>query len=146
MNKTAQKEQGKGKQAKEKLVGVNYLDELGNIKHFEKLEDGWVRWNLVGRDFLPFVGDQPWEAGKTKCSAVGGRLGLVREHRALFDAFDINPNIKETFFPNDPTGWYWTEEVAGDPSIARVVSFNGGTVGNFSKDLGIYVRPVRVSQ
>jgi len=124
------------------------MSKIGDVTQFEQLPDGWVRWNLINRDFgKSQEGRMPWAKGKEACATQGGSLGTRFEHLLLVEAMRINPEIKNKFFSDTKESWYWTNDpVAGLSSCAWCVAFNRGTVSYYSKVIDSCVRPVRASR
>lgn len=126
--------------------GIDLIGSIGDITKFKKLPDGWVRWELIKRDFgLEAKNYMPWEDGKKYAADMGARLGTRLEHFLLFCAMKANPEIRTKFFPHAQERWYWTEEESGI-SCAWCVSFSYGDVDYVDKGDDYYVRPVRASQ
>jgi hypothetical protein len=76
------------------------------------------------------------------------RLPTVDELFALADRTKVNPAIDQTFFPNCPSGWFWTSTpYAGAPADAAwVVNFLSGYASWFSHYDGCRARAVRSGQ
>ncbi len=150
MKSTAKKKAVKSGQALKPTGGLNVWDlsAIGDISRFSKTADGWVRWNLIQRDFAATAKDCMTFAKATEhCAIQGGRLGTRLEQFLLFCAMKANPGIKSQFFPDTKESWYWTEEdYYNDSNYAYVVGFYDGSVSSIHLDYSYYVRPVRASQ
>jgi len=89
-----------------------------------------------------------WEEAKKQCEKIGCRLPTTRELFSIADLDKHSPAIDKEMFPDTKTDdWYWTGDTCPwSAGSARVVLFDLGYVGDFSKGSTNYVRPVRSSQ
>ncbi len=118
------------------------------VSRFIKLSDGWVKDNLLGLDWGPSSDKKmTWEEAKKFCSGKGGRLPEIEELSRLIDYKRYNPAINPIFSDTKTDDRYWTNtQVAHWLVDAWVVGFGKGDLGDYSKDCGFYVRPVRPSR
>ena len=132
-----------------------------NMERFQKLDDGWIKDNLLGIDWGPSsVNPMTWKEAKEYCASQGGRLPKVNVLANLVDRNKHNPAIDTNFFSDTKSNsWFWTStEVPQDLSLAWMVDFINAnyllnatwlkvfTCGNINycnKDSSNYVRPVR---
>jgi hypothetical protein len=72
------------------------------------------------------------------------RLPEIRELLSLVDYTRHDPAIDTERFPDTKSDWYWTaSSCAGDPGVAWIVGFNGGSAGWSSRNSDAFVRAVR---
>jgi hypothetical protein len=130
------------------IIGNQLLRLLKDPTRFKKLEDGWIRDNLLGVEWGKSSEQRmKWKEAKEYCAKLGGRLPEVNELQSLVNYSKYDPAIDTDLFPDTKSSWYWTgTEVAGDSYYAWVVVFYYGSVDTSSKDGSFYVRPVRASQ
>jgi hypothetical protein len=136
------------KAAAEVQVESAFIKLLKDPNRFQKLEDGWVRDKLVGIEWGPSSKDEMnFAKAQQYCSKLGGRLPEVNELQSLVDHTKYNPSIDTNIFQDTLASWYWTgTQHAKYADCAWCVGFDYGGVGNGSKGLDNYVRPVRASQ
>ena len=137
--------------AKAKAVEVKseFLSKLRAQDRFQKLEDGWIKDNLLGIEWGP--GSEKvmnFKEAQKYCVEAGGRLPEIEELALLADRSKRNPAINAAVFTDIKTDdWYWSgTSVAGDPGFAWVVGFSSGGVDDHRKDYSNYVRPVRFGE
>lgn len=137
--------------AKAKVTEVKseFLSKLRAHDRFQKLEDGWIKDNLLGIVWSPSSGEvMNFKEAQKYCVEAGGRLPELEELALLADHSKRNPATDAEVFTDIKTNdWYWSgTEVAGTPGYAWMVDFNYGGVYDYHKDYSGYVRPVRSSQ
>jgi hypothetical protein len=122
---------------------------MRSADRFQKLEDGWIKDNLLGIEWGPSSNKvMNFKEAQKYCAEAGGRLPELEELALLADRSKHNPAINTEVFTDTKTDdWYWTgSEVAGVPGFAWVVPFDHGYVTSCGEDDSICVRPVRSSQ
>jgi hypothetical protein len=104
-----------------------------------------------------FKKEMPWQPAIDACKELDfaghkdWRLPTAEELISIIDweagAKDNEPTIDTKFFPDTKTSYYWTiTPCPWSAGYARIVTFDGGYVLNYSKGSNTYVRPVRSSQ
>lgn len=114
---------------------------------FQKLEDGWIKDNLLGIDWSLEDKKMIWNQAKTE----GINLPTIKQLETLIDRTKFNPAIiEEAKVLNLKTDdWYWAAEPCMNPGWsdgAWMVHFGYGLVSIAHKDSNDYVRPVRPSK
>ena len=130
------------------ILEGGFLSKLYNPDRFQKLEDGWIKDNLLGIDWAPSSTNQMnWQDGKKYAVDQGGRLPEVDELASLVDHNKRDPAINPIFADTKTADYYWTETLlAGSSDYAWVVYFKYGGMDYYYKDNYNYVWPVRASQ
>ena len=115
--------------------------------------DGTVHDNQTGLVWQQTLGDNPngetWSAAASYCSALGlsgggWRVPSMKELQTLVDETVGSPSIDTTAFPNAPVSVFWTSSpLAGNPSVAWLVSFNDGSTVSSGVSSTFRVRCVR---
>jgi hypothetical protein len=141
------KTEGKGK----KIVALesSFLSKFHSPDRFQKLEDGWVKDNLLNLDWSPSSDKRmSWTEAKEYATEQGGRLPEVDELASLVDRSKRSPAIDTKFFSDTKIDdYYWTNtKVAGSSGYAWFVFFYRGGVFYYGKGSSLYVRAVRSSQ
>jgi hypothetical protein len=140
----------KTEKSKEAIVlSGDFLSKLHNKDRFEKLEDGWVRDNLLGLDWGKSSEDRMnWTKAKEYAQKEGGRLPEVNELHSLVDYSKHYPAIDTNFFSDTKTDdYYWTGTPVASCSVdAWFVRFYYGNVYYYNKGYYYYVRCVRSCQ
>lgn len=73
------------------------------------------------------------------------RLPNIKEIMSIVDYSKFYPSIDETFFPNNPAGYYWSSTTyTNNTSYAWYMDFYGSVVSNDTKIRPLYVYPVRL--
>lgn len=126
----------------------SFLDKFHSPDRFQKLEDGWIKDNLLGLEWgLSSEKCMNWTDANKYAADKGGRLPTVDELASLVDRSKRNPAIDQIFTDTKTDDYYWTStELASDPGNAWIVFFSYGGVSGYGKDSNDYVRPVRSSQ
>ena len=130
------------------FLSGGFLDKLRSPDRFVKLEDGWIKDNLLGLDWGPSSDKtMNWADAKKYAIDKGGRLPTVDELSSLVDRSKRNPATDPIFTDTKTDDYYWTgTELAGGSGGAWFVGFSSGVVGSYGEDSNGYVRPVRSSQ
>ena len=131
------------------VLSGDFLDKLHSKDRFEKLEDGWVKDNLLGLDWgKSSEKTMTWMEAKEYATKEGGRLPEVNELHSLVDYSKHHPAIDKDFFSDIKTDdYYWSgTSLASYSDGAWVVGFFSGGVSNGYKGSNDYVRSVRASQ
>jgi hypothetical protein len=138
----------RGKDKKAVVIESAFISKLRSPDRFQKLEDGWIKDNLLGLDWGPSSDKRiNWSDAKKYATDKGGRLPTVDELASLVDRSKRNPAIDPIFADTKTDDYYWTETaLAGYSAYAWFVTFSSGTVSLYGKDRNGYVRPVRSSQ
>lgn len=135
--------------AKAEEVKSEFLNKLRSADRFRKLEDGWIKDNLLGIEWGPSSKKvMNFEEAQKYCVEVGGRLPEIEELALLADYSKRNPAINVEVFTDIKTDdCYWSgTSVVGNPGFTRVVDFYDGYARYYNKGYSVYVRPVRFSQ
>jgi hypothetical protein len=125
-----------------------FLGKLRSPDRFQKLEDGWIKDNLLGLDWGPSSDTRMnWSDAKKYATDKGGRLPTVDELASLVDRSKRKPAIDPVFTDTKTDDYYWTSTpYAGSSGDAWCVGFYVGIVGYCLKGNSSYVRAVRASQ
>ena len=128
------------------ILVVMPKDKFQEEGRFEKLEDDWVRDNLLDFDWSPSSKrEMTWEEAKDYCTRAGGRLPSFQEFVSIVDYSIDSPSISKVYFPNTFSSYYWSD-TEYSAANAWFVNFSSGSAGYYYKTTSYYVRAVRASQ
>ena len=104
---------------------------------------------LMWQQTIPTT-DYTWSNANSYCSGLtyagydDWRLPTPKELLTIVDNSRYNPAIDTTYFPNTPSGYFWSSSTYADlTAYAWYVNFDSGNVNGIKKSITYYVRCVR---